>query len=250
MDNKGFKILLIGESCLDVFIYGDCSRLNPEAPTPVFIPKKEVKNGGMALNVKENLNSLGMGVTFITNENQCIKTRYVDEQSNYILLRVDNDIDYEPLTIESCGDVGSYDVVIISDYDKGLITSDLVSEISKMSKLCFIDTKKELSHWVSDVDYLKLNKQEYLKNKIYVNSNLKDKTIITVGGDGCVLNDITIPSQKVDVRDVVGAGDTFLAALVVDFLKNGQDIYKAMGFANKCATYVVQHKGVVTPKIN
>jgi D-beta-D-heptose 7-phosphate kinase/D-beta-D-heptose 1-phosphate adenosyltransferase len=175
------KVLLIGESCIDKFVYGECTRLNPEAPTPVFIPKEETTNSGMASNVKENLKTLGIHPTFITNENECIKTRFVDEQSNYILLRVDDDINYEPLHIDECGNIEYYDAVIISDYDKGLITPELVLEISKRAKLTFMDTKKELTYWVLDVDYIKLNKQEYNRNKQYVDSHLKDKTIVTMG---------------------------------------------------------------------
>jgi bifunctional ADP-heptose synthase (sugar kinase/adenylyltransferase) len=244
------KILLIGESCKDRFIYGDCTRLNPEAPTPVFIPKKEVINGGMVLNVEENLKSLGVTPTVITNNNVCVKTRYVDENSNYILLRIDEDIDYRPLTIEDCGDIESYDVVIISDYNKGLITSELIKDISLRSKLLFIDTKKKLSDWVKDVTFIKLNKNEYLNNKEYVDNFLINKTVITMGGDGCMLGNTMVKTKNVEVRDVVGAGDTFLASVTIDFLRNGFDIFKAMEFANKCATYVVKHKGVTTPNLN
>ena len=49
------KILVIGESCRDVFIYGECNRLCPEAPVPVFNPVKSVDNGGMARNVYRNV---------------------------------------------------------------------------------------------------------------------------------------------------------------------------------------------------
>ena len=54
------KILVIGDSCTDVFIYGRCERLNPEAPIPVFEPTKTVTNQGMAGNVVANLNKLGV----------------------------------------------------------------------------------------------------------------------------------------------------------------------------------------------
>lgn len=243
------KILLIGESCVDKFIYGECTRLNPEAPTPVFIPKKVVKNKGMASNVKENLKVFGLNPKFITNKKECIKTRFVDENSNYILLRVDKDIKYKSLDIKDCGDIENYDVVIISDYDKGLVTTNLVEEISKKSKITFIDTKKKLSDWVKNVTYVKLNNKEYLNNKDYIDKNIKEKVIVTLGGEGCVLNDKIVKGKKVEVRDVVGAGDTFLSCLTIDFLKNGGNIYKAMEFANKCAAEVVQYKGVGIPNL-
>ncbi len=52
------KILVIGESCTDRFIYGDVNRMSPEAPIPVFIPKYEKTNRGMAGNVVENYKKL------------------------------------------------------------------------------------------------------------------------------------------------------------------------------------------------
>ena len=57
------KILVIGESCRDVFIYGACDRLAPEAPVPVFNPLRTVENGGMARNVYKNLEALGAKVS-------------------------------------------------------------------------------------------------------------------------------------------------------------------------------------------
>ena len=52
------KILVIGDSCTDVFIYGDIIRLAPEAPVPVFNPRRSVKNDGMAKNVSNNVEAL------------------------------------------------------------------------------------------------------------------------------------------------------------------------------------------------
>ena len=48
------KVLVIGDSCEDIFIYGDITRLSPEAPVPVLQPTRETKHGGMALNVYNN----------------------------------------------------------------------------------------------------------------------------------------------------------------------------------------------------
>jgi D-beta-D-heptose 7-phosphate kinase/D-beta-D-heptose 1-phosphate adenosyltransferase len=52
---KEIKILVIGDSCTDVFLYGNVFRLAPEGPVPVFNPHLEKMNGGMALNVKNNI---------------------------------------------------------------------------------------------------------------------------------------------------------------------------------------------------
>src|SRR5690606_40201068 len=117
------KILVIGEICTDKFIYGKCNRLNPEAPTPVFIPEKTEINLGMAGNTYLNLNHLGLSVDIIDKANQGIeKMRFVDIDSNYILLRVDSGEDFiEEFTFNefySKFDVSKFDAVVISDYSK------------------------------------------------------------------------------------------------------------------------------------
>ena len=84
------KILVIGDSCTDVFIYGHSTRMCPEAPVPIFEPSRTVTNDGMAGNVRANLESLGANVNLITNKEQITKTRYVDVKSNQMFLRVDS----------------------------------------------------------------------------------------------------------------------------------------------------------------
>ncbi|MHA2055385.1 MAG: PfkB family carbohydrate kinase, partial [Candidatus Hodarchaeales archaeon] len=73
----------------------------------------------------------------------------------------------------------------------------------------------------------------------------EEKTIITLGSKGCRLGNKIYPVNKVEIKDLCGAGDTFMAALCVNFLKN-KDIDIAIEFANACATKVVQLKGVNT----
>jgi bifunctional ADP-heptose synthase (sugar kinase/adenylyltransferase) len=86
---KNIKILVIGDSCTDVFIYGNNFRLAPEGPAPVFNPVLTKSNGGMALNVHANIKAIGAEVTLITQKEEIYKTRYVDERTNSLLLRVD-----------------------------------------------------------------------------------------------------------------------------------------------------------------
>ena len=63
------KILIIGESCRDIFHYGNCDRLCPEAPVPVFNTLEIIENGGMAMNVYSNVLSLGSEAILLTNKN-------------------------------------------------------------------------------------------------------------------------------------------------------------------------------------
>ena len=82
------KILVIGDSCVDVFRYGKVNRIAPEAPVPIIIPERETSNPGMAGNVVANLKALGAEVEFITNEKEIRKIRYVCSKYNHLLLQM------------------------------------------------------------------------------------------------------------------------------------------------------------------
>ena len=94
------RVLLIGDSCTDVYVYGDVKRLNPEAPVPILEPKREESSKGMSWNVFDNLKAFGLSVFMLTNEEKITKTRYIDEKSNQQILRVDNEPEINPLPYE------------------------------------------------------------------------------------------------------------------------------------------------------
>jgi len=245
------KVLVIGDGCSDVFRYGTCDRLSPEAPVPVMKPTRTTGNGGMAINVFENLKALGVDADLITNDIRPVKTRYVDEVSNQILLRVDEADSIRPITADTLQkiDFGQYDAVVISDYDKGFLSESDVIYISNRHKLIFMDTKKDLSGWALGVRFIKINQKEFERNQewllnSYVNNN-EGHLIATNGKDGAILDFAErFPITKEhEVRDLSGAGDTFLAALVASYIKN-DDICEAIEFANRCAAWVVSQKGV------
>lgn len=241
------KILVFGELGVDKFIYGDCTRLNPEAPTPVFKPTTTKSNMGMAGNVLVNLKSLGVDVELIHQQERIVKTRYVDEKSNYILIRVDEESKVDSLKFTNIQNIelADYDAVIISDYNKGFLTEEMIEYITVNSSMCFIDTKKPFGTWILQSTYVKVNESESKNpshNKMVLES-LKDRLIITRGGEGCELNGLNYPTKKVDVRDVAGAGDTFIAALTAAFVKT-KEIQTSIYFANECATHVIQKRGV------
>ena len=96
---------------------------------------------------------------------------------------------------------------------------------------------------VPNVKYIKINEHEYENNKKYITNNIKDKIIITLGPKGSVYKDTIYPVPKVEIKDVSGAGDSFIAGLVVKYIEK-KDIIDAIKFANCCATQVVQKKGV------
>ena len=235
------KVLVIGDGCIDVFIYGTCKRLSPEGPVPVFIPKNTTQNMGMAGNVLRNLESLGLQVDFITNDELITKTRYIETSRNHLLLRIDDEQELKP--VENLPIIEDYKAVVISDYDKGFLSKKIISKILSSAKISFLDTKKILGDWCKDATFIKLNKKEYeaQSEEIKKNNNL----IVTLGADGCMYKGKQYPIEYVEIRDVSGAGDTFLSGFVAEYLKSN-DAEKAILFAQECAINVIKRRGVNT----
>ena len=147
LDNK---ILIIGESCNDVFCYGECNRLAPASPVPVFNMLGLKNSPGMAKNVQRNINALGHECDIITNDNweEISKTRYVHHNTNHFFLRVDeNDDNIERCDIKNM-DFSKYDIIVISDYDKGFLTKEDIYNISSNHDCVFMDTKKKIGRLV------------------------------------------------------------------------------------------------------
>jgi D-beta-D-heptose 7-phosphate kinase/D-beta-D-heptose 1-phosphate adenosyltransferase len=249
------KVLVIGDGCKDVFQYGKCERLSPEAPVPIFKPTKATNNGGMAVNVYNNLIALGVDCDILT-ESGITKTRYVDEVSNQMLLRVDENDEifvsqnmYDKI---KNFDYSIYDAIVISDYDKGLLSEKMIKRIADNYPLVFMDTKKKIDEWAWNVKYIKINEKEFNQNQEYLMYKHPNDVIVTLGKNGakrywnyngeCKIDSFPNISEH-PVRDLTGAGDTFFAGLVAKFIENN-DICDAIIFANKCAAWAVTQKGV------
>ena len=233
------KVLLIGDSCIDEYVYGSCERINPEAPVPILkFNRKETKRG-MAWNVRQNLSSFGIEVYIMTNQETITKTRYIDEKYNQQLLRVDDEPDLKPIEYKIPDE--KFDALVISDYNKGFLTTDKIVEFTKsFDGPVFIDTKKNK---LPEIDaYVKINEHEY-KNFESTTKNL----IVTRGSKGCEYMGKLYPAEKVNVFDVVGAGDTFLSALVYFYLTLGK-IEKSIPLANKAASIAVSNFGTYALK--
>lgn len=238
-----YKILVIGETCDDIFIYGEVSRLNPEAPVPIIKPTYTITNKGMAENVAINLRALDCDVDLVCNDNTIKKIRYVDDSYNYILLRIDEEDITHRINLNDLPP-NKYSAVVIGDYNKGFLEPEDIQAIcKKYSCPIFLDTKKDLGDWVDCVDYIKINNSEYKKNKKLIDSKLLSKTIVTRGKEGCNFDGKNFPTHQVEVKDVVGAGDTFLAGLVFKYIETNS-IEESIEFANLCSTQVVQKRGV------
>ncbi len=235
-----FKILLLGDNCKDIYQYGTIDRLSPEAPVPVFVPTYKEEHDGMAGNVFNNLEALGCDVDYLFGETST-KTRLIDERSKQQIVRIDNDITSNPLTFDSpISKV--YDAIVISDYNKGTISYDLIEEAIATRIPVFIDTKKTDLERMQGA-WVKINELEYSKIKSECSG-----LIVTRGSKGAdaVHHAYSSKAPKVEVVDVTGAGDTFLAALAYNFLHT-KDIKQAMDFANLAAAITVQHVGCYAP---
>ena len=231
---KQLKVLLIGDSCTDEYVYGSCERLNPEAPVPILkFNRKETKKG-MAWNVRENIESFGIEVYMITNQETITKTRYIDEKYNQQILRVDDEPDLKPMNYDLPDE--HFDALVISDYDKGFLSNEKVFELVKwFDGPVFIDSKK--TKLPKESCFVKINDLEFSKL-----DNPSDNLIITRGSKGAEYQGKLYPGEKVDIFDAVGAGDTFLSALVYFYLKCGK-IEEAIPYANKAAAIAVSNFG-------
>jgi D-beta-D-heptose 7-phosphate kinase/D-beta-D-heptose 1-phosphate adenosyltransferase len=246
------KLVVIGDVCKDIFIYGECKRLSPEAPVPVFTPVSKTVNLGMSGNVMINLRTL-VGyddIQFFRQKEEITKTRYVDNKSNHMFLRVDegeDNISRITITEEMLSQVRDADVVVISDYDKGFLTPEDLQFIGENSRFSILDTKKKLPPSILSVfNYIKVNESEYLANKEAFDV-LEDKVIITLGSKGASYKGVLYPSpHPKETIDVSGAGDTFLAAFVVRYTETS-DVGNAIIYANELSSIVVSKRGVTTP---
>ena len=230
------KVLLLGDSCEDEYIYGRCTRISPEAPVPILDYAKIKTTSGMAGNVCLNLQSFGLDITFLTNNEQLVKTRFIDEKSNQQILRVDNETRVKPLLVPVA--TNSFDAVVISDYNKGYLTTEKIFEIVEGATCpVFIDSKKSILPNKENC-FIKINDVEYEKLDDYNIDNL----IVTKGSEGCIYNNTLYPAEKVNVYDVVGAGDTFLAALVYGYITTN-NINESLMLGNRAAGIAVQQPG-------
>jgi D-beta-D-heptose 7-phosphate kinase/D-beta-D-heptose 1-phosphate adenosyltransferase len=226
-----------------VYKYGTVDRISPEAPVPVFKFSYQIDKPGMAGNVLENLKALGCHVNFLSSETS-IKTRLIDIRSKQQIVRIDNDVISKPIEFET--EIPAvYDAVVISDYNKGTISYEVVEEIiNTVTCPVFIDTKKtDLARF--NGAYIKINA---LEKSLATTLPESKWLIVTYGEKGAVWNGWAHGARTVEVADVCGAGDTFLSALVYEYL-NTNNMNKAIGFAIDASAVTIQHTGVYAPRL-
>ena len=292
-------ICVLGDAMLDKYTYGKVERINPEAPVPVLNVVEERYTLGGAGNVANNIASLKEDVVLlgVCNENgdfgmqmielckknnikyyfitdgrpTIVKHRFVALGYNQQLLRVDYeknsplDCNYSKMFVDKILELNP-NVLIISDYAKGVITKDLMEYLKKQySGKILIDPKPKNIDLYKDVFLIKPNLKEaseIVGREIENNNNNVEKAgleivdkynanvVITRSEKGSTLITLDgeiyhIPTEVREVHDVSGAGDTYIATLGYALNKN-YDLVDAVKLANRASSIVVGKVGTAT----
>lgn len=263
------NVLVIGECFDDTFSFFEVTRLCPEGPFPVLVPKYETHNKGGAGNVVSNLYSLSNGDINVYSWHQkeeISKTRLVCAKTNHHFARIDkgdNDIKQKLTNLEQffvyCNERGLnpdlLSAVIFSEYGKGFVSKQFIEQLSeycsKKNITTFLDTKYTLGGWSKNIDYVKINELEY-NNNLAANFNpavFCKNLLVTFGKNGGKLfnfNGVTEWKCKESFANVdsSGAGDSVLSGLVIKYLET-KDIIQSFQFGLDAATLKCSKKGVV-----
>ena len=296
LDFSNIKVLVVGDFMIDHYIIGESNRMSPEAPVPVVIPKREYSIPGGAGNVAMNISTLGSQVTClgvigndffgkelikIFNDNN-INSKYIEIIENYSTIvkqriycngiqvaRVDKEepLHWNPNQSENALDYSDYDVIILSDYDKGVLVKPWF--LKPKSTNVILDPKSGYEHLFMHSNIITPNLNELKKisgmninsndsiitacNKLmkensfdYIIAKKGDKGITIVGNQNFIKH---IESHKINNPDVTGAGDTVIAALSIAYAKT-KDIEFSAKFANAAAAIVVGKKGTASVTID
>jgi D-beta-D-heptose 7-phosphate kinase / D-beta-D-heptose 1-phosphate adenosyltransferase len=248
------KVLVIGDVILDRYIYGTSTRLSPEAPVPVVTHNRTEETIGGAGLVHSNLLSLGVDSMLFNAEDEpvSIKTRVICD--GHYITRIDNDkhADGEDVLRRVREiDFSTYDYVIMSDYNKGYLDEsiELIKHFNKFGCKVIVDPKDHATHY----EGAWLVKPNYKEFGEFGFTNWRSNIITTNAGENVVAridgNVYDIPVDPVEVSDVTGAGDCFLAAFVYG-LTLEKDYQTCLEIAIKASRTSVQHVGtyILQPK--
>lgn len=264
------KILVLGDTCVDVNYYGNIKRISPEAPIPIFEVLSKEEKPGMTENVALNIKNAGNKVVLYTKDTiridneKTIKSRYF--VGNHYCYRIDQDetsnlhATEANMILDLIEQHMDAKVIILQDYNKGFFDKWFIMDIINVARNSIPDIviiadgyKSRDSSFYMGVDYLKLNEDEYAT--LSKNGNIFDvpnkALIITKGEKGAILkypdrSNKHFDAFKVETKDVTGAGDTFTAWFASE-IANGKTEEEAMKIACKAASISVQHLGCYAP---
>jgi rfaE bifunctional protein kinase chain/domain len=282
MHIENANILVIGDIMLDRYIVGEVERISPEAPVPIVNVTNTYHTLGGCGNVVRNLRSIGANVsclavvgddesgeiikgelykcrvksmlTTLQDRATSVKTRVVANHRQTQMLRFDNEdtseVNVQDLAL-SVFNFSIFDIIVISDYAKGIITNDLMSKIKELNIPIIVDPKPKNIKLYNDVFMITPNRKEY--QTIVDNGDEIFTTFIlkTLGRDGMELHDCScnqvhhIKSEPIEVYNVTGAGDTVVAVMAA-CIASKIDILLSAKIANECAHFVVTQPGTTT----
>ena len=239
-------VLILGDIIIDKYIYGTSTRISPEAPVPVITYEREVETLGGAGLVYENLKSLGVDVELVDIfDKASVKTRVICD--GHYVTRIDNDYhadNKQYLDYILSRDFSDYEYVILSDYNKGTLDESLkiIEHLNTFGCKVIVDPKEHANHYKGAW----LVKPNYKEFGDFGFTNWQGNIITTNAGDNVVANIdnvvYDIPVDAVEVSDVTGAGDCFLAAFVYGLTK-GYNYQKSIEFAVRGSSEAVTHVG-------
>lgn len=240
------KVLVFGDVIVDKYIYGTSTRISPEAPVPVVTFQTEKESLGGAGLVYENLKSLGVDATLLqTEQPRSVKTRIICD--GHYVTRIDDDKDADSNAVLANvlrSDFSQWDYVILSDYDKGVLDNakQIIAHINSQGPKVIVDPKRH-AHDYEGAWLVKPNNSEYTKFEF---DEWQGNIITTDAGHSVSATidnmEYTIPVEQVEVNDVTGAGDCFLAAFVYALTK-GYSHKKCLEIAVSASTQSVKHTG-------
>lgn len=304
-DFKKLNVLIIGDVMIDAYLWGKVDRISPEAPVPIVsVTKRENRLGGAA-NVAINIQSLGAtpilcsvigndlnGRTFIEILQQMNmtadglvqsperpttrKTRVIG--NNHQMLRVDEERDEDISAadrkrlldrISNILDKNKVDVIVLEDYDKGVISKQLIEQVVKIAQKhkipTAVDPKKRNFNYYKNITLFKPNLKELregmkldlekgnLKEIIGAVQKIRkdhqlDTVLLTLSERGVLLVDDKheelIPAHIRNIADVSGAGDTVIGVAALCLAAKTSAV-KMATLANLAGGLVCEKVGVV-----
>ncbi len=241
------RALVIGDAITDCYHFGRIDRLSPEAPVPVFVEERFESRRGGASHVAHQLEAFGCEVTTIFAVATSVKHRYF--VGHHPVFRIDEDHQAEP-----CLDVLPLerplaDIVVLSDYAKGMLTHEVCQHVMSWGIPVVVDPKGRDWFKYHGCAVVCPNARELADGPIGISfTPILEKR----GADGIRLwqrgDFLDIPAQARHVYDVTGAGDV-VVAVVAATLGVGGDLTSAARIATYAAGYAVGEVGTaVCPK--
>ena len=298
------KAIVVGDVMVDAYMFGGVERISPEAPVPIVAVNDRKYRLGGAANVALNIATFGaevylcsvigndsMGHIFrellhennlpdngiITSENRKTTTKTRVISSGQHLLRIDDE-DASQISdelkeilmfrISQIIENEHIDVLIFEDYDKGLLSPDIIHRITMLCRQnkikVTVDPKKRNFDAYKNVTLFKPNLKEFCEGckidkckdietlkpraKEFLHSNNLDMLMVTLSENGIFICNrkefVHIPAQIRDIVDVSGAGDTVISVASL-LLTATDDIHEIARISNLAGGIVCEKVGVV-----